>query len=154
MKKSKFYLLSGFLGLVVTTLLVSQLASADELDVNNYRRGQNFDPARHEEMLANRESMSEQHQALLEAIENRDYEAWKSIIDSRPKITDFVTADNFETFAQMHDYMQAGDFEQAKALREELGIEGVGFGMGGHHAMKGMHKGFGMGKNLSEQSEN
>ena len=96
---------------------------------------------RHEEKMAQKEEMQE-------ALTNGDYAQWKEIIDSRPKITDFVNEGNFDRFAEMHKLMEEGDFEGAKAIHDELGLpddmgKGMhkGMGMGG----KGMHKGMGKG---------
>lgn len=121
MKRSKMYLLASFLGLIVTTLAVSSLVSAQEEP-----RGANFDPVRHE--------------AMQEALENKDYQAWKQEVDSRPRMTDFVTEENFDKFAEMHELMQAGDYEGAEAIRDELGLPemGPGKGMGGFKRGNGM----------------
>lgn len=134
MKKSKFYLLSGFLGLVLTTLVVSSMASAGE--TTGKFQGRNFDSARYE-------AMEESRLAMQTALENRDYNAWKEIIDSRPKITDYVNQDNFNQFVDMHNYRLSGDFEAADAIRTELGIPmgigmGEGYHMGGHMGRGGM----------------
>lgn len=114
------YLVASFLGLIVTTLAVSSLASAQEEP-----RGTNFDPARHE--------------AVQTALENRDYQAWKEEVDSRPRMTDYITEENFDQFAEMHDLMLAGDREGAQEIRDELGLPDMGRGAG-------FKKGFGMGK--------
>ena len=132
MKKSKMYLLASVLGLVVTTLAVSSLASAGEL--GNKFAGRNIDPARLEEM-------QERHDAMQTALENGDYDAWKGIIDSRPRISDVITEDNFDQFVEMHQLMQDGDREGAQEIAEELGLPGKGkFGKGmrmGHRAGQG-----------------
>ncbi|MFA6466678.1 MAG: hypothetical protein WCV71_02355 [Patescibacteria group bacterium] len=143
MKKSKFYLLSGFLGLVLTTLVVSSMASAGE--TTGKWQGKNFDSARYE-------AMEESRQALQTALDNGDYNAWKEIVDSRPKITDYVNQDNFVQFVQMHKDMQAGDFEAADTIRTELGIPmGLGMGEGPH---RGGHMGRGgMGRQALQTEE-
>lgn len=132
MKKSKMYLLASILGLLVTTVAVSSVASADELGAKF--RGMNMDPAKLEEM-------QEQRQELHDAIESGDYDAWKAIVDSRPRITDYINEDNFAQFAQMHSLRQEGDFEGAQAIREELGLPDKG-GFGKGHRM-GRHFGQG-----------
>lgn len=124
MKKSKFYLMSAVLGLVATTLIVSSLASAGEW--GGKFQGKNFDPARHE-------AMQESHEAMQTALENGDYDAWRAIVDSRPRITDAINEDNFDQFVQMHNYMQESDFEATSEIRAELGLP-----------ERGMHKGFRM----------
>jgi len=134
MKKSKFYLLSGFLGLVATTLIVSSLASAHGLG-GQFDRG-NISPERQQAMEEARQEMETYHDAIQTALDNGDYEAWKTAMDSHPRITDIINADNFGQFVQMHNYMQEGDFEAAQEIRDELGLEkagpmmGMGFGRG------------------------
>jgi len=141
MKKSKFYLLSGFLGLLVTTLAVSSLASADTLD-GNFFRGRNMSASQLEQFEQFREERQAEQEAMEEAMTNGDYQAWKEIIESRPRITDTITENNFSKFVQMHNYMQSGDFEAAQAIHEELDLDEFGPGMGIH---MGLHKGFRMG---------
>lgn len=145
MKKSKFYLLSGLMGLVVTTLVVSSMASADELFTRGPAR--NLDPDKVAAMEEHHEAMEAYHEAMQTAIENGDYAAWKEAVDSVPRITDFVNESNFDQFVQMHNYMQDGDFEAAQEIRDELGLEAWGLGRG----MMGFHKGFHMGQKLGSQ---
>lgn len=124
MKNKKFYFLAGFFGLIVTTLAVSSLVSAQEM-VKGFNNGANMDPARVEARQA--------HQAEMQIVlENGDYDAWKALVDSRPRITDLVTEDNFDQFVAMHQARQAGDDEAAQAIAAELGFpaEGKGFGQG------------------------
>jgi len=107
--------------------------------------GRNFDQGRFE-------AMEVTHEAMQTAIDNGDYNAWKEIVDSRPKITDYVNQDNFDQFVQMHKDMQAGDFEAADAIRTELGIpDGLGMGDGPH---MGRHMGHGMGMGANFQDRN
>jgi len=121
MKKSKLYLLASFMGLIITTLVVSNMASAAQGEP----RGSNFDPDR--------------HNAIQTALENNDYEAWKETVDSRPRITDYINQDNFDKFAEMHQLMLNGDIEGAQAIRDELGLPDMGM------MAKGFKRGFGMG---------
>jgi hypothetical protein len=111
MGKNKIYLLASFMGLIITTLVVSNLASAHEEP-----KGANFDPTRHE--------------AMQEILTNRDYQAWKETVDSRPHISDYITEENFDQFVDMHELMMAGDREGAQEIRDELGLPERGMGMG------------------------
>jgi len=81
----------------------------------NFRKN-NFDPERHRQMI--------------EIFENKDYEAWKELMGDN-KITEIITAENFDQFVQAHQLMQ-----QAHDIFEELGLPGKGemkgFGMGMH----------------------
>lgn len=143
MKNNKFYLLASLLGLIITTLTVSSLVSAHQLSPNGNGQGQNFDSAK-------RQAFQEDHQAMVDAIENGDYNTWVELATQKERtcvnMTDVINQDNFDEFSQMHQLMQDGDFEAAQQIREELGLPERGMGMGA-----GMHRGFGRGgQNLSE----
>lgn len=116
MKNNRFYALAGFLGLVITTLVVSNMASAHQGDPNV--QGPNFDSAIHESML--------------EAIDNKDYDAWAELHDGRGRVAEAITADNFDRFTEMHDLMMAGDQDGAQKIREELGLGQGRMGRGMH----------------------
>lgn len=65
----------------------------------------------------------ELHQELKTAVEEGDYESWKTIIESKPKITDIIDSEEaFQKLGKMHELKKAGDIEGAKALRNELGL--------------------------------
>jgi len=138
MKQNKFYLISGVLGLVVTTLIVSSLASAHGLN-EQFFKGKNInsvDPARQQAREEAYQAREEYQTTIQTALDNGDYNAWREAIDSQPRISDIINQDNFDQFVQMHNYMQSGDFEAAGKIRTELGLP-----EGGH----GMHNGFAMG---------
>jgi nucleotide-binding universal stress UspA family protein len=89
----------------------------------------------HQEMSEKRAQMQKKRAAVEAAIEAGDYEAWVSAIEGSPgaeRLAEVITEDNFGTFAEIHQARQDKDWEKAKELAEELGIEG-------------MHKGFGRG---------
>lgn len=101
-------------------------------------------------MDARREEIQTKTEAIQTAIENDDYEAWKSLEEEmqakRVNILDIVNADNFDKFVEMHQLMESKDFEGAKVIAEELGLNnahGMGIGMGMmDHGMghgRGMH---------------
>ncbi len=51
------------------------------------------------------EQMQERYQqrtAVMQALEAGDYKAWVEAIESRPKITDKITEENFDKFVEMH----------------------------------------------------
>jgi len=66
------------------------------------------------------------HRARIEAaITAGDYQAWKAEHDAwggKGQAGDKVTAENFATFAKMHQAMKAGDTAEAARLRAELGL--------------------------------
>ena len=108
MSKNKFYLLTGFFGLLITTLTVSSLVSASDGSGKHF--GMRFDSA--------------QHQAVEQAIENNDFDAWNNLMSDK-KMTDVITEENFSQLVTIHQLMEDGDFEAAEALREELGLPGM-----------------------------
>lgn len=56
------------------------------------------------------------------AIQDQDYEAFKSAIEGK-KLEELIdTEAKFQTFVQMHEAMKNGDKETAEQLREELGL--------------------------------
>ena len=82
----------------------------------------------------------ERHDAMEVAFESSDYSAWHDLMaeDGRhPRVLDVVTESNFDTFAQAHTAAQNGDYETARELRAELGLnngngpqDGTGHKMG------------------------
>ncbi len=60
--------------------------------------------------------------AMTEAIENNDYSAWLAAVGEDSRMTEMVTAENFSKFVEMHNLMQEGNYEEAREIREELGI--------------------------------
>jgi len=98
-------------------------------------QGPRFDQERHEQMQA--------------AFENRDFEAWSTLMEEEsgrhPRVLDQVTEENFDSFAEIHELMLSGDHEGAKALREELGLGGDQMGMKMHGPGKGKGQGRGPG---------
>lgn len=66
---------------------------------------------------------SERHTAMVEAFENNDYNAWLELTGDKP-VSEKITEENFSRFVEMHNLMKTGDFEGAKELRDELGLEG------------------------------
>ncbi|MDD4351607.1 MAG: hypothetical protein PHU71_01325 [Candidatus Gracilibacteria bacterium] len=79
-------------------------------------------------------TMQEHRDAVSQAITDRDYETWKSLMSEHrgeAKVLDKVTADNFDKFAEAMELAQSGDLDGAKEIRDELGLS-----LG-----KGMHRG-------------
>ncbi|MBN1778929.1 MAG: hypothetical protein JW816_01790 [Candidatus Buchananbacteria bacterium] len=114
MKKS-YYAVAAVLGLIITTGIVAATSLAADSNVSQFNRGPRFD--------------SQAHQSILQALENRDYQAWKEAVGNNP-IANVITQDNFDQYAEMHDLMQAGKIDEAKAIADQLGIKN-GFGMMG-----------------------
>ncbi len=88
----------------------------------------------------------ENRQAVQQALEAGDYDAWVKAIESRPKITDVITEENFPKLVEMHEARQQGDFETAKATAEELGLtafRGMRGPMGSPYPLRGKMRGIG-----------
>jgi len=67
---------------------------------------------------------------IQDAIQAKDYTAWYTAetgLEKEFSITSRVTADNFDTYVAMHEAIDSGNYTQAKALAQEIGIsEGIG----------------------------
>jgi len=83
----------------------------------------------------------ERREAIHQAIENNDYEAFLSAIADSP-LADIITSEgDFETFREAHELRQSGELEEAKELFDELGVErgkGHGHGGGKRHVLTGL----------------
>ena len=67
----------------------------------------------------------ERCEAMQNAFENLDYEAWKEIMEQNPrkgKVLDVITEENFDIFVQAREARLAGDDETAKELMASLGL--------------------------------
>ncbi len=76
----------------------------------------------------------ERHEAMLKAFENNDYNAWKELMQGKGRVTQVITAENFARFAEAHKLALEGKTDEAKKIREELGLglkNGTGQRMGG-----------------------
>lgn len=89
----------------------------------------------------------ERRTAIEEAFTNKDYEAWKALMTENgrnPRITEVITAENFEKMIEIHELMEAGKYEEAQAIKTELGLKGKG-GRGGMMKDNFGRKNFGAG---------
>jgi len=115
-------LLLGFSTLALTAVIGSVVAgSAQAYQGDMTKKGPNYTPERHETMT--------------KAFENKDYNAWKNLMQGRGRITQVVNAQNFARFAEAHKLALAGKTDEANKIRAELGLglhngTGTGQGMG------------------------
>jgi hypothetical protein len=81
----------------------------------------------------------ERHTAMEKAFENKDYNAWKMLMDGRSRATQVINKDNFAKFAEAHKLVEQGKTAEAAKIRAELGLglqngsgmgQGMGMGMG------------------------
>lgn len=85
----------------------------------------------------------ERHESMETAFENNDYNAWEDLMQGRGRVSQVITQDNFDKFAEAHRLAQEGKYAEADAIRGELGLRtsggqkvGAGFGQGmGHGKM-------------------
>lgn len=74
----------------------------------------------------------ERHEAMTEAFANKDYNAWKALMNGRG-VARRITAENFARFAEAHQLSLEGKTAEAAAIRAELGLgqqNGSGMGQG------------------------
>ncbi len=64
----------------------------------------------------------ERHEAMEKAFETSDFNAWKTLMEGRGRVTEVVNAENFAKFAEAHELSEQGKITEAKAIRAELGL--------------------------------
>jgi len=79
----------------------------------------------------------ERHEAMEEAFANNDYNAWKELMNGRGRVKEIINSDNFAQFGEAHNLAEAGKYDEADAIRKELGLRtkdgervGAGYGRG------------------------
>lgn len=73
-----------------------------------------------------REFRLEHREAVKEAVENNDYEAFIKAAAGSPLAEIVDTKEEFAKFVEAHNLMKNGDKDSAKAIFDDLGIEGPG----------------------------
>ena len=134
MKSKKFIVGMAVVTLILTAGVVSVSAYQGDYTVE----GPNCTP--------------EKHEAMEEAFETNDYNAWKEQMSGRGRVMQVVNEGNFARFAEAHSLGQAGDKAGADAIRAELGLRGsngerMGAGYkGGNGERSGQGQGQGQGQ--------
>lgn len=85
----------------------------------------------------------ERHDAMTKAFENKDYSAWKNLMQGKGKVSQVVNKDNFAKFAEAHQLALQGKTAEAQKIRQDLGLglqNGSGKVMGGNGMGKGMNR--------------
>lgn len=96
------------------------------------------------------------HEKVEQAIEDKNYDMWLSAVSDLPHgegMADIISEDEFDLYVEMHESMEAGEFETAQHIAEELGLENEpreGIGMmqgpkGLQEAGQGSRRGVGLG---------
>lgn len=91
----------------------------------------------------------ERHEAMEQVFENNDYQAWKELMEGKGRVLEVVNEDNFARFAEAHQLKEEGKLEEAKKIREELGLS-VGERM---RAKEAFGRGYRKGLNEGRQSD-
>ncbi len=86
---------------------------------------------------------AERHEAMEKAFQDNDYDAWKDLMQGKGRVSQVITQENFEQFAEARSLAKQGKQVEASAIRQELGLgigqrqkAGSGFGQGmGHGRM-------------------
>ncbi len=86
----------------------------------------------------------ERHQKMEQAFESGDYQAWSNLMQGKGRVIQVVNEDNFAQFAEAHRLVEEGKMDEAKQIREELGL-GLRDGSG-RGEMKGEGQGQRMGR--------
>lgn len=84
---------------------------------------------------------AERHEAMIKALETKDYNAWKTLMSSRSRLAQVVNETNFPKFVQAHELMLQGKTAEAQEIRQELGL-----GAGGCRGAGKVISGTGMGR--------
>lgn len=88
----------------------------------------------------------ERHTAMIKAFEDKDYTAWKNLMQDRGRVTQVITEANFAKFVEAHNLDLQGKTAEAQEIRKELGL-GLQNGSGRNGG--GMMRGMGMGRGLN-----
>jgi len=72
-----------------------------------------------------RQATREAHDAIQNAVEANDYEAFKLAAAESPLIDIITTEEDFEQFVEVHDLKAKNRFTEARELMEDLGLPGA-----------------------------
>ena len=64
----------------------------------------------------------ERHEAMQKAFANKDYVAWKNLMQGKGRVTQVVNETNFAKFAEAHNLALQGKTAEAQKIRTELGL--------------------------------
>lgn len=87
---------------------------------------------------------TERHAAMLKAFENKDYTAWKNLMQNRGRVTQVITEANFAKFVEAHNLTLQGKTAEAQKIRQELGL-----GLQDSSGRNGNRMGMGMWRGLN-----
>ena len=86
----------------------------------------------------------ERHAEMTEVMNGDDYDSWSRLMEGRGRVTQVVNEENFSRFTEARRLAREGKYEEADAIREELGLgaggERVGLGRGVGGEGRGQNK--------------
>lgn len=143
-QKGLFY---GLTAVAIAALIIglnqfSQAAQTSAINEEAFRQGNIQDGRGQEKMMKGygQNRMTDEERAVFEAeqiakrqaietaIDNNDYEAWVKAVGEDCPMLAKITKENFAKFAEAQQLRQAAD-----KIMAELGIEGIGRGLGAIH---------------------
>ena len=122
----------------VVGISIISYAASDNLDNPDQKR---FGPWQDsEEWQERHQLMQEKHEAVLNALEAGDYQAWLEAVGTDSPMAQAVSEDEFPHLLEAHNLMQEAKekMDQARQIKEELGLPAPEGKMGGK--MGGFHK--------------
>ncbi|MCD4705101.1 hypothetical protein K8R66_03415 [bacterium] len=91
------------------------------------------------------------HKAITKTFETNDFTAWKELMNNKGRVIQVINSDNFARFVEAHNLALEGKFEEAKAIRAELGL-GLRNGHGRDNNGKGLRRINGNGKGFNRNN--
>jgi len=140
---SKLRLSAIALAIIITTLVVVGISSAQQfgfgqgspqLDQEKIAESQE----NHSQCAEKRQEMEANHEAVIQALDNNDYQSWLEAVGADSPMGQAINEDEFPRLIEAHLLIQESKdkMQQAKEIHEELGLPGFPKGR------KCMHKVF------------
>lgn len=135
--------LAAVVGISAISMAATDTQSQTSTDLQNKpkRFGQELTEAQKQEMQARWKEMEAKRQAVDAALAANDYQAWLTAVGSDSDKAKLITSDKFPQLVQAYQLEQEGKakLDQARQIREQLGLKGPEQGKGPH---KGPARGF------------
>jgi hypothetical protein len=64
----------------------------------------------------------ERHQQIEQVFENNNYQDWKNLMEGRGRVLEVINEGNFSQFAEAHKLAEEGKIDEARKIRQELGL--------------------------------
>jgi hypothetical protein len=109
----------------LTALVIAGMITLPQ-NVNAYKGDPSVEGPNHTE---------ERHEAMEKAFANKDYTAWKNLLQGKGKVTQLVNEKNFTHFVDAHNLLLQGKKDESNKIRTEFGLglqNGSGKTQGGY----------------------